>query len=390
MKLAILGGSFNPVHIGHLVLAETVLSEFEYDRVILIPTYQSPFKIDAQGGSPKDRIDMLTTSIAGDPHLTIEDTEIKRKGISYTIDTIRDIINRYNPTGKPALILGDDLIYDFNKWRSAEEIARLTDIIIANRISTDGIDFPYPHKRLNNTIMEISSEYIREQIKNQGIWRYLVPQSACKIIEERRLYDYRPKYNQESVLETLVLKIENVVHNTVHTSRFVHSRNVALLSWDLCKRFGLDPLKGYLAGISHDICKSMNDEDIMLLAKKDGQEISKQEKKKPSLLHGRAGAVFVQEKFGINDNAIIEAIRLHTVGDENMGDSAKVVYIADKIEVSRHNVDPELRKLSRTASLEELFSIVLDKTIEYLRSSQTDISPATLNLLNAMQKGIKL
>jgi len=390
MKLAILGGSFNPVHIGHLILAETVLLEFEYDRVILIPTYQSPFKIDAQGGSPKDRMDMLTASIAGDPHFTVEDTEIKRKGISYTIDTIKDIINRYHPTGKPALILGDDLICDFNKWKSAEEIAELADIIIANRIPSGSMDFPYPHRRLNNTIIEISSEYIRDQIKNQGIWRYLVPQSACKIIEERRLYDYKPRYNKESALETLILRIENTVHNSVNASRFVHSRNVALLSWDLCKRFGLDPLKGYLAGISHDICKSMDDEDIIMFAKKDGQDISKQEKKKPSLLHGRAGAIFVQEKFGINDDAIIEAIRLHTVGDENMGDLAKVVYIADKIEVSRHDVDPELRRLSRTAGLEELFSIVLDKTVEYLRSSQTDISPSTLNLLNAMQRRVRL
>ena len=117
MKLAVLGGSFNPVHVGHLFLADAALAGLDYDRVILVPAFQSPFKIGAEGASPQDRMDMLAASIAGDPRLTIDDCEIRRQGVSFTIDTLTDIIARYKPEGKIGLILGDDLVSAFDKWR---------------------------------------------------------------------------------------------------------------------------------------------------------------------------------------------------------------------------------------------------------------------------------
>jgi nicotinate-nucleotide adenylyltransferase len=163
-----------------------------------------------------------------------------------------------------------------------------------------------------------------------------------------------------------------------------------LLSWDLCLRFGLDPLKGYLAGIAHDICKPLAEDDIIALAKKDGREISKQERKKPSLLHGRAGAMILKDRFGIADTSILEAVRLHTVGDMNMGALAKIIYIADKIEVSRPNVDPALRAFSLTATLDELFAAVLDETVAHLRAEEMDVSEETLRLIDAIHKRDKL
>ncbi|MDR2484862.1 MAG: nicotinate (nicotinamide) nucleotide adenylyltransferase [Treponema sp.] len=389
MKLAILGGSFNPVHIGHLALADAALSAFGYDRIILIPAYRSPFKLGAQGGSPKDRLDMLAASIAGDPGFTIDDTEIKRKGVSYTIDTIMDIISRYGPDGKPGLILGDDLARDFPKWKNAGELITLVDIIIAHRISADEAAFPYPHKRLSNEIMEISSARIRDRIRDRGPWRYLVPAGARHIIEDRGLYGYTPtpsSPNTPGISQSFVVCIENAVRSMVSSSRFFHSRNTALLSRDLCLRFGLDPLAGYLAGISHDICKSLEDEEIIALAKKDGEEISKLERKKPSLLHARAAAVMLQERFGMTNDDILEAVRLHTTGGITMGALAKIVYIADKIEISRVDVDPALRELGMTADLDRLFVAVLDETVGYLQSQELDISEGTLRLLEAMHK----
>ena len=385
MKLAILGGSFNPVHIGHLFLADTALSAFGYDRVILIPAYRSPFKLDAQGGSPKDRVDMLAASISGDPRLTIDETEIKRKGVSYTIDTLRDIISRYHPQGKPGLILGDDLARDFPKWKRAEDITALVDIIIAHRVTLREAAFPYAHRLLNNEIVAISSAQIRDLIKNKGAWRYLVPAGARHIIEERRLYgaDYAA---QVRVSQSLVAAVEDAARSLISSSRFFHSRNTALLSLDLCLRFGLDPLAGYLAGISHDICKSLEDRWMIALAERDGEAISKLERKKPSLLHARAGAVMLQERFGITDKDILEAVRFHTLGDMAMGKLAKVVYIADKIEISREDVDPKLRDLCAGGDLERIFAAVLDNTVAYLKSRELDISEGTLRMLEAIQK----
>ncbi|MDR2159764.1 MAG: nicotinate (nicotinamide) nucleotide adenylyltransferase, partial [Treponema sp.] len=160
MRLAILGGSFNPVHVGHLYLADTALTRLGYHRIILIPAFQSPFKLGAETASPKDRLDMLAASIAGDPRLTIDDCEIRREGVSYTIDTIAGIAKRYRPEGRPGLILGDDLAETFHQWRNAGAIAEQAGIIIARRIfagSSPPPPFPFPYTELDNEVMNVSS-----------------------------------------------------------------------------------------------------------------------------------------------------------------------------------------------------------------------------------------
>jgi len=400
VKYAILGGSFNPVHIGHLFLADTALSRFGYDRIILVPAFQSPFKDSPQGSSPKDRLDMLFASIVGDPRLTVDDCELGREGLSYTIDTIREIISRYEIEGKPGLIIGDDLASTFSEWKSHEEIARLTDIIIARRLASDTelTGFPYPHKALDNELINVASAQIRKKVSSGEAWRYLVPPGARCIIEDRGLYGLLKPFEggkAEEVLKNLkengipletITCIENEARACLDSERFIHSRNTALLSWDLCRRFALDPQKGYLAGIAHDICKVLKDNELIRLARQDGGGISKLEQKKPGLLHARAAAVYVHRKFGIKDKDILEAIRYHTTGIRDMGPIAKVVYIADKIELSRTGVDPVLRKMSQESDLDTLFTEVLSDTVTYLKSRHLDISYGTRRLLAAMRK----
>jgi nicotinate-nucleotide adenylyltransferase len=405
---------------GHLLLADTVLSVLKYDRIILVPAFTSPFKPGAEGASAADRLDMLAASIPGDPRLTIDDSEIRREGVSYTIDTLIDIDDRYRPEGKLGLILGDDLLRDFPKWRRAEEIISRTDIIIAHRISSKEISFPYPYKELKNDIWALSSGVIRDRIRGRENWRYLVPPGARLIIEDRGLYGYGaapvtdpvpalspgaalspggsvPSISTSALspigppIRQTITRIEDAVRAMVGPSRFLHSRNTALLSCDLCLRFGLEAQAGYLAGISHDMCKSFTDEELTRFARMDGEPVSKLEQKKPSLLHARAAAVLLRERFGIHNRDILEAVRLHTSGGAEMGPLAKVLYIADKIEVSRERVSPELRDLGMKTGnplvgLDTLFVAVLDETVAYLRSRKLDLSEGTLRLLEAMHK----
>ncbi|MDR0486872.1 MAG: nicotinate (nicotinamide) nucleotide adenylyltransferase, partial [Treponema sp.] len=165
MKLAILGGSFAPVHLGHLFLADTALSSLNYDRVVLIPAYRSPFKRAAKNmeTTADDRLDMLAAAVSGDPRLTVDDCEIRREGISYTVDTLEDVIARYVPDGKPALIIGDDLAADFLQWRDSEKILEMADIVVARRINSAAADYPFPHTRIDNEIMNISSQMVRSR-----------------------------------------------------------------------------------------------------------------------------------------------------------------------------------------------------------------------------------
>jgi nicotinate-nucleotide adenylyltransferase len=385
VKLAVLGGSFNPVHVGHLFLAESVLSGLGYDRIVLVPAHESPFKPEARMVSSGDRLDMLAASIPAEPRITIDDCEIRREGVSYTVDTLGDIIGRYKPEGKPGLVLGDDLAADFLKWRKSAEILEMADIIIARRIASEGVSLSYPHRLLENDIIKISSGTVRERIKNRGNWRYLVSTGTRFIIEDRGLYGAGTAA-EESPDRGTTARIEEEVRVRVGPARFLHSRNTALLAWDLCRRFGLDPSAGYLAGITHDVCKPLREEELFALVRSDGERISPLERKKPSLLHARAAAVLLREHFGIHNRDILDAVRLHTTAGAEMGPLAKVVYIADKIEISREHVNPVLRDLSRTAGLDTLFEAVLDDTVAYLRSRKLDVSEGTLRLFEAVHK----
>jgi nicotinate-nucleotide adenylyltransferase len=395
MRLAILGGSFNPVHAGHLFLAEAALSAFDYDRVVLVPAFRSPFKdgMNNMEGSAADRIAMLAASIAGDPRLTLDNCEIKREGLSYTIDTVIDIEKRYRPEGKMGLILGDDLAADFPKWRRFDELLEKVDIIIARRILSEETVFPFPCRQIKNEVMDISSVLVRERIGAGKLWRSLVPAGAAAIIEDRRLYGYRvkdsgkpPAPKDSGLTKEALIRVENAARASLSTGRFLHSRNTALLAWDLCRRFGLDPEAGYLAGIAHDLGKPLPEERLLELAASDGEEISDLQRKKPSLLHGRAAAVMLREHFGISDEGIIEAVAWHTEGRDGMGPLAKAVYIADKLEVSRELSSALQDLVYGPESLDGIFAAVLSDTVDFLRARKLDLSETTLRLLDAVQK----
>ncbi|MDR0316656.1 MAG: nicotinate (nicotinamide) nucleotide adenylyltransferase [Treponema sp.] len=392
VKLAILGGSFNPIHKGHLFLADTALSSLNYDRVVMVPALRSPFKLSASEmeNSAAQRLEMLAASIAGNPRLTFDDCEIRRGGVSYTVDTLRDIITRYMPDEKPGLIIGDDLAAEFLQWHKSREILHMADIIIARRVHTQRIEYPYPNIQIANERLEISSALIRERIQTGAAWRDLVPPAACAIIEEQRLYGCKKNAgNSESSAapaSDLVLRVEEAVRKSLDAGRFLHSRNTAILAWDLCQRFGLDPALGYLAGVAHDLAKQMDGETLLRLAEKDGKPITKLQQKKSGLLHGRACAVLLREQFGIHNEDVLEAVALHTSGSDNMGPLAKVIYIADKLEVSREKAEPVLRKMCYTEDvLDRIFYATFDQNVSWLRSRKLELSEDTYRLLERMK-----
>jgi nicotinate-nucleotide adenylyltransferase len=398
MRLAILGGSFNPVHLGHLYLADAVLSGFGYDRVIFVPAFQSPFKLGAPAPSPGDRLDMLAASIPADPRLVIDDCEIRREGVSYTVDTLADIIRRYLPEGKPALILGDDLAGDFPKWKDFGRIVDLADIIIARRIFSEAGEYPYPCLQMRNEVMQISSAQVRELIPQGKHWRYLVPAGARVIIMERGLYGHPSGYpsglpaGSGAASPAFIARMEEEARRLLSQSRFLHSRQVAVMTSDLCRLFGLDSQAGYLAGIVHDIGKQLGDEEILKLARAGRGNISSLEKRKPSLLHGRAGAVLLRKEYGLRDQEILEAVACHTTGSPGMGPLAKVLYIADKVESSRESVEPGLRDFSGyggAGGLDRLFTKILGETVSWLRQRGIDPAGDALRLLKDLEGGAR-
>ncbi|MDR2601584.1 MAG: nicotinate (nicotinamide) nucleotide adenylyltransferase [Spirochaetaceae bacterium] len=394
MKYAVLGGSFDPIHNGHLHIAKSALNA-GYDCVILVPAFQSPFKAEIQKKNIDFRVDMVLAAIKGDRKITVDLCEIRRGGVSYTVDTIKDIENRYVPEGKLGLIIGDDLVSDFLKWKGADEIYKFTDVVVARRLNNQ-IQIPFPHKTIQNDILRISSAELRDLIKTGGDWSSLTPPSVQNIIIKYGLYsDGAANLQKQKAVEMLRygkygegdnLDAEELARTMLDVKRFVHARTVALHCVALCRRYGLDENKGWLAGMCHDLCKQMPAEELMGLASLDDDPFSEMETQKPDMLHGRAAAALLQTVFKINSSDVIEAVRYHTTGKSGMGGLAKIVYLSDKIESGREDVDCNLRRIAfgppPHPSLDELFAIVLKGTARWFIERGETLAKETAAMLN--------
>lgn len=196
MKVAILGGTFNPPHIGHLMIADTVSSALNYDKVLFIPTKKPPHKNAYNLASSVDRINMLALSTKNDDRFEVDDFEIKDETseFSYTINTLKYLYKKYEGLieGKLGFIIGADLLADFHKWNSVDMIADISDIIVLNRENdnnlVESIISKYKMRVLKINRVDLSSSIIRDNIKNGISIRYRVSDLVYEYIKENELY----------------------------------------------------------------------------------------------------------------------------------------------------------------------------------------------------------
>ena len=196
MKTGIFGGAFNPVHTGHIRLAENYLSALKLDRIIFIPTSVAPHKSSDDFASDSHRINMLSLAINGRKEFEISDIEFKREGKSYTYDTLCELKQLY-PEDDFYLIMGSDQFLYFNNWYRAQEIADKATVCTASRNDEDYtrlIEFKEENDYLKKALIfdfevfEVSSSQLRDKIKNgEGISEY-VPKAVEEYIKENRLY----------------------------------------------------------------------------------------------------------------------------------------------------------------------------------------------------------
>ena len=218
MKIAIFGGTFNPVHTGHMLLADSVCKILGYDKVLFVPSFLPPHKFVTQFISVEDRLQMLRLACEDDSRFEVESCEIDRGGISYTWDTVCCIEEKYAKggcgtqilNGKLGLIIGQDLSAEFGKWKNAAQLAEKTDLILAHRPKEDNLpqnnrgsftgtfaseemlnSFPYPHKIIDNPLFSVSSTEIRKKIEKNEDFSGLVPEKVYCYIKQRKLYGYR-------------------------------------------------------------------------------------------------------------------------------------------------------------------------------------------------------
>jgi nicotinate-nucleotide adenylyltransferase len=191
MKLGIFGGSFDPVHHGHLIVAEYVRELAGLDRVLFVPTMISPHKAEAEATEAVHRLAMLREAVKDNPFFEILDIEIERGGISYTIDTLR-LMKEGRTSDEFFLMIGADNVRDFRTWKEPGEIVKQARLIVMNRpgfsAQPDDPELPADVIRCTVPAVDISATEIRRRVMRGLPISYLVPPSVSSYIDRHRLY----------------------------------------------------------------------------------------------------------------------------------------------------------------------------------------------------------
>jgi nicotinate-nucleotide adenylyltransferase len=185
--IGLFGGSFDPVHHGHLIVGQVAADKLRLDVLRFVPAREQPFKLGKHRTSPEHRAAMLSLATAGIPGLAVELSELRRPGPSYTVDTLRDLRQR-EPDEELVLLLGADAAADLPAWREADQIPLLARVAVFARPGS-----PVSHSPLVSTVIEvpaidISATEVRERVSRGQSVRYWVPDDVAEYIKTHRLY----------------------------------------------------------------------------------------------------------------------------------------------------------------------------------------------------------
>ena len=192
-RIGLFGGSFDPVHLGHLLVAQAAGEELALDRLFFIPAAQSPFKPTAQPASPALRERMLRLSLVGQSNCEIDTQELTRGGVSFTIDTVRDYTRRF-PQAELFYLIGADHVPTLPKWREAGELARLVQFVVIPRPGEGLADPPAPFRVrvLGGWPLQLSSSQIRARVQAGQPVEHLLPPGIADVVREAGLYRKSP------------------------------------------------------------------------------------------------------------------------------------------------------------------------------------------------------
>ncbi|MDR0514203.1 MAG: nicotinate-nucleotide adenylyltransferase [Coriobacteriaceae bacterium] len=417
-RLGIMGGTFDPIHVGHLACAESVREAFGLDAVIFIPAGIPVYKKHQKVTEAPSRLAMCELAVADNPFFDVSALEVERAGDTYTVDTLRQLRAHYPANVELFFITGADAVAHIISWRESRSIAGLARFIAVTRpghhlseeqkaslAARTDIDISYTEV----TALAISSSGLRERVRKGRPIRYLTPWTVCCYIEEHGLYGATLEGSDESPgsfdgteacappapvplsLQAAAVLSEETFEDAkerlrlrLSPERFAHSVSVAETAANLAAVYGVSEAKARLAGLLHDWDKCYDDTSIKERVLELGMSVDAEVfDAMPRLLHAETAAVaLVQEFPGIGAD-ILQAIARHTAGALSMSELDMVVYIADVIEPLRpyQAVDALTEAVGRM-SLEDLFLLTYKQVFAYLVERDYRVHPGTIRVWN--------
>ncbi len=371
------GGTFNPIHRGHLDICVRARQAVDARRVLLMPAAQPPHKSAGWLAPDQDRLAMCALAAREYDLIQVDDWEIRRGGRSYTVDTLGHLAAVF-PEEELWLLIGTDMFLTFTQWHRWEEIGKMASLLVASREEGDRERLLDQQQRLaergvrsrllQNPPMPMSSTQIREELRRDGTTGKVCPQ-VLDYIREKELYLHPPEE-----LDYL----RRYIRPLMTDYRYRHSLGVEKQAVKMARRFGADQRKAALAGILHDVCKDMPKGALLQNILESGIINGIDFKASPQLIHSYAGALYLQSHMDIHDLEVIEAVRYHTTARAGMSLLETVVYLADLTSEDREYPDVgEMRRLCDT-DLRKAMIHALTHTVKELTRKQKPICPDTL------------
>ena len=345
MKIGLLGGTFDPVHNGHLLAGEEIKAAFSLDAVIYLPAGNPTHKIASRVTPGAVRLEMLKRAVEGREGFFVWDCEIKRRGYTYTADTLRELhlFLQENYPGCDAevyYIVGTDAVGSLSKWKDTGVLFSLCKFIAVRRPGEDEGVFEKNVAlartagatvlcAVSDKLIEASSTEIRKRAAAGEDFSDMTPAAVSEYINEKSLYRF-----DETISEDL---IKADLRERLTEEKYIHSLGVAREARRLAGIYGGDEEKCYLAGLLHDCAKGLTRAqlDWMNIKLDDFSGGNPYCGINDRVLHGHTGEILARERFGVTDKEVLAAIRSHVTGAPEMSLTAQIVFLADYTEENR-------------------------------------------------------
>ena len=384
-RIGIYGGTFNPPHIGHIQAAKEAVSALGLGKLYLLPDRTPPHKVMPEGSAtPEQRLSMLRIAVQNCPEIEVSDMELKRDGVSYTVDTVLELKKKH-PQAELVLFMGTDMFLSFHTWRNPDTILDNASLGVFYRgekgeaaaIEARKAEMEAQGRTVylvKNEVVQISSTQMRRLLAFRCAGHFL-PEGVLDYIRENRLYDTRAPWKNLPMPE-----LEAVVIRLLNPNRVAHVLGCRDTAVELARHWGADETDAARAGILHDITKAIDGPLQLTLCDAYGKILSDFSKRYPKTLHALTGSLVAERIFGENSQ-VVSAIEWHTTGRANMSLLEKIIYIADYIEPNRTIPGVEdLRHLAFT-DLDAALKMGLEMTLEHLKKQGSEVSPESREAL---------
>ena len=385
-KMGLFGGTFDPIHKGHISMALRLAEALSLDGVVLMPTFVPPHKIKEDMASADHRLAMCRLAAQEHPLLSVSDLELCREGASFTVDTLTALCERY-PDTQWHLLVGADMFTTLRTWHRFADIAKMAVLCTIAREGTDT-------DRLLAYAAELRADGIDAYVDVCPVEPYSSTQVRERIAAGEGIADLVGTAVERYILDNGLYRGDGMQHRTADEQyieiirqrlsdyRFHHSLCVAEEAKRLALLHGADPDKAYTAGILHDIMKDTAKEVQMQILQDYGVDLDAVEQHSPTLWHARSGEVFLRNILGVTDEDILSAVRYHTTGRAGMSRLEQVVFTADFTSADRVYPDVAVIRSLADQSLTAAIRYGVEYTVRDLINQGRTVHPDTLAVYN--------